>query len=119
MINELNTFFDKLGIYAWVLLVGLTGALLNAGNRQNKSTKRKVGDFIVGLISSCFFGWIGFEVIRFIYRDAQIAIAGCGFFAWKGTVWVEAIVEKALNKFIDSKPKGGWSADRYGDDEYN
>lgn len=93
-------FIDSLGVYIYVILVAIIGGLLNTKEKAKRSTGRKVADFIVGLISSCFFGWMGFELINFIYQNEKIALAGCGFFAWKGTEWIETLIERILDKLL-------------------
>lgn len=95
----IDNISEQLGSYKWVLTVGFIGGLLNIGSRPDKSTKRKITDLVIGLISSMFFGWISYEVILFVWSSDRVALAGCGFFAWKGATWVG----EKVDKFIDSK----------------
>ncbi|MBE2985562.1 hypothetical protein CCAL12920_00650 [Campylobacter sp. RM12920] len=91
-----SDILKEVGIYLWVFAVGLIGGLLNIGANPNKTTGHKAINFTVGVISSIFIGWVSFEVIRFIYKDSQVALAGAGFFAWKGTDWVNALTDKII-----------------------
>lgn len=113
MLNDANSFVDRLGIYFWVFLVAIVGALLNIGARKDKSTRRKIGGLITGALTSCFFGWISFEVIRHIHQSEQVALAGCGFFAWKGAEWINALLDKVIDSRL-KKRDSGWG-DRYSD----
>ncbi|MGH1601759.1 phage holin family protein [Campylobacter majalis] len=95
----MNSLDEFLGNYKWVLSVGFIGGLLNIGSRADKTTGRKFADLVIGLISSMFFGWISYEVILFIWASDKVALAGCGFFAWKGATWVG----EKVDKFVDNK----------------
>lgn len=101
MLNSDNNIIQSLGIYFYVFIVGLIGGLLNVGARKDKSTARKYTDLGIGILSSGFFGWIGFEVINFLYQNERLALAGCGFFAWKGAVWFGELIDK----IVDTKLK--------------
>nr|DAN57554.1 MAG TPA: holin [Caudoviricetes sp.] len=46
---------------------------------------------------------MGYEVIKFIWQSQQVALAGCGFFAWKGATWIGITLDKIIDKFVDSK----------------
>ncbi|MBR8461459.1 hypothetical protein KDE12_01155 [Campylobacter sp. faydin G-105] len=101
--NNLNEVKDSLGVYLWVAGIGLIGALLNVGARANKSTGRKIIDLIIGSLSSMFLGWIVYEVVFFIYNKEKLALAACGFFAWKGTEWVNVLIDKLIDKYISKR----------------
>lgn len=125
MTSDYN-IIKEAGIYLWVFAVGLIGGLLNIGANQNKTTGHKAINFIVGVISSIFIGWVSFEIARFIYKDEQVALAAAGFFAWKGTDWVNALTDKILYRRLirgggidaDEFNKDRYS-DSYGNEEYN
>lgn len=95
----LNSLDSYLGKYKWVLAIGLMGGLLNVGSRPDKSVGRKVVDLLLGIASSVFFGWISYEIILFIWKENGVALAGCGFFAWKGATWFG----EKFDKFVDAK----------------
>lgn len=105
----LNSLDNYLGKYKWVLAIGLIGGLLNVGSRPDKSVGRKVMDLVIGIASSVFFGWISYEIILFIWKENGVALAGCGFFAWKGATWFGEKVDKFVDAKIDAeKRKGGF-----------
>ena len=105
MTKHIEKINEYLGEYKWVVLVGLAGGLLNIGASPTKSTSRKWLDLLIGVVSSGFFGWISYEVIKFIWQSPQVALAGCGFFAWKGATWIGITSDKLIDKCIDSKLK--------------
>lgn len=96
---------DVLGVYIWVALVGFIGGILNIGTSPHKSTGHKWLNLIVGILSSMFCGWISFEIILYAYGHERLALATCGFFAWKGADWANVLADKAVDKFLDAKLK--------------
>ena len=121
MTEHIEKINEYLGEYKWVIAVGIIGGLLNVGSNPNKSTGRKWLDNLIGVISSGFFGWMGYEVIKFIWQSQQVALAGCGFFAWKGATWIGITLDKIIDKFVDSKLRrsdDGSDFDNQEDKEY-
>lgn len=103
----LNSLDEYLGKYKWVLAIGLIGGLLNVGSRPDKGLGRKVIDLLLGIASSVFFGWISYEVILFIWKENGVALAGCGFFAWKGATWFGEKVDKWVDAKIEAEKHKG------------
>ena len=112
MTNDFN-IMKEAGIYVWVVIVGLIGGLLNIGSNPNKSAGHKATNLIAGTLSSMFIGWISFEIVRHIYGSEKVALAACGFFAWKGAEWVNALINKVVYNRL-KKRDSGWG-DRYSD----
>lgn len=99
----LNDLFDVIEKYRGIILIGLIGAMLNIGSRPDKSIGRKTIDLLVGIASSVFFGWISYEVVKFIWQSEGLASAACGFFSWKGAAWVGEKVDLAVDTFIKQR----------------
>ena len=120
MTEHIEKINEYLGEYKWVIIVGIIGGLLNVGSRPDKSTSRKWLDLLIGVVSSGFFGWMGYEIIKFMCQSPQVALAGCGFFAWKGATWIGITSDKLIDKLIDNKLKGNNDDDfdYYEDKEY-
>ncbi|WP_169777790.1 hypothetical protein [Campylobacter curvus] len=95
----LNDLFDILDRYKGVIAIGFIGAMLNIGSRPDKGIGRKIMDLLIGLLSSIFFGWISYEVVKFIWQSEGLALAACGFFSWKGATWIG----EKIDLFIDAK----------------
>lgn len=94
---------DKLGFYAWVIVVGFIGGILGLASKG----RRKIADFIIGTITSMFLGWIGYEIINAFAKNEKIALASCGFIAWRGAEWVRNVFDEILkNKVKDDDFKG-------------
>ncbi|WP_169976253.1 phage holin family protein [Campylobacter sp. RM16191] len=115
MTNDFN-IVKEMGIYFWVLVIGLIGGLLNIGSCPSKSTGHKAANLIVGTASSMFLGWISFEIVDHIYQSEKVALAACGFFAWKGAEWINALLDKVIDSRL--KKRDDWYSDRYSDYDY-
>jgi hypothetical protein len=96
---------SKLGIYFWVVVVGLLGGALGSINNKEQTInrERKVINFIVDTISSSFICWIFFEIASFFTNNNdRFSLAVGGFFSWRGTAWIRAVVDKVIDKKISS-----------------
>ncbi|MGP1484903.1 MAG: phage holin family protein [Campylobacter sp.] len=93
---------DRAGIYLWVFMIGLIGGAL--GFIGNSSTKKRIIDAVIGTFTSMFLGWIGYEIVNAWSKDERIALASCGFIAWRGAEWIRQIVDNFIkNKIINQK----------------
>lgn len=99
--NTNTTITEILGIYLWVFIIGLVGGFLNIGQRNDKPASHKTINLIIGTLSSIFFGWISFEVVFFIYASEKLALAACGFFAWKGADWINVLIDKVIDNKLN------------------
>ena len=107
----MDDLINKVGIYFWVIVVGFLGGALGSINNKEQAINRgrKIVNFIVGTISSGFICWIFFEITSFFTNNNdRFSLAVGGFFAWRGTAWICAIVDKAIYKKIESFGGGGY-----------
>ena len=106
----MEDLLSQLGFYFWVAVVGLIGGILSLANDPQKplhSGKAIVNSFI-STISSMFICWIFYEVALFFTKEERLSLAVGGFFAWRGTAWISAVVDKAIDKKIESLGGGGY-----------
>jgi len=89
---------DKVGFYFWVILVGFIGGILDY---IDSGSKKKATSVIVGIATSMFLGWIGFEMANFFIKDTRASLAICGFLAWRGTEWIKETVDRAINSKLN------------------
>ena len=94
---------DKLGFYIWVLLIGLTGGVLSWAN----GSKKKTIDGVIGTFTSMFLGWIGYELVYAWQKDERIALATCGFIAWRGAEWIRQTVDNAIKSKLNKDNDNG------------
>lgn len=113
----LNELLDTIEKYKGVILIGLIGAMLNIGSRPDKSIRRKILDFLIGIASSIFFGWIGYEVAKFIWQSEGLALAVCGFFSWKGATWVGEKVDLAVDTFVKRRKYEEFNSKPYNEED--
>ena len=109
----MEDLLNKAGFYFWVAVVGLIGGILSLANDPQKplhSGKAIVNSFI-STISSMFICWIFYEIALFFTKEDRISLAVGGFFAWRGTAWISAVVDKAIDKKIESFGVGGYYDD--------
>lgn len=103
-------FWDRLnnGQYKFVFLIGAIGGILGLIQKhklehcKEKGLKCYLLGGLMGIITSIFVGYIGFEVAFYIFGKIGISIACGGLSAWAGT---DAIVlyEKKLVEFLGAK----------------
>lgn len=100
----MDDLMDRLGFYFWVIIVGFVGGVLSiaGGNAKIASDGKAIINFFVGTISSIFICWVAYEATFFFTEKANFSLAVGGFFAWRGTAWVSAMIDKAIDKKIDS-----------------
>ncbi|WP_295148275.1 hypothetical protein [uncultured Campylobacter sp.] len=99
---------DKLGFYIWVLFIGFTGGILGWAAEGEK----KIIDGVIGTFTSMFLGWIGYELVSAWLKDEKIALATCGFIAWRGAEWIRQTVDVAIkSKLNNGGPDGYDDAD--------
>ena len=93
----MENLIDKLGFYVWVICVGFIGGVLGAIG----SDKKKIVDGVVGTFTSMFLGWIGYEVVNAWLKDEKIALATCGFVAWRGAEWIRGVVDEMIKAKLE------------------
>lgn len=101
----MDDLINKVGIYFWVVVVGFLGGALGSINNKEQAINRgrKAVNFIVGTISSSFICWIFFEITSFFTNNNdRFSLAVGGFFAWRGTAWICAVVDKVIDKKLNS-----------------
>ena len=99
----MDDLIDRLGFYFWVIIVGFVGGVLSiaGGNAKVASDGKAIVNFFVGTISSTFICWVAYETAFYFTEKGSFSLAVGGFFAWRGTAWVSAVIDKAIDKKID------------------
>ena len=100
----MEDLLSQLGFYFWVIIVGFVGGILSiAGdNAKVASDGKAIINFFVGTISSTFICWEAYETAFYFTEKSSFSLAVGGFFAWRGTAWVSAVIDKAIDKKIDN-----------------
>ncbi|ANE33753.1 phage holin family protein [Campylobacter hyointestinalis] len=83
-------FLDRVGVYVYVIALGFIGGVLSLFSKKklNECEKRKFcffGTFLLGVATSIFAGYIGFEIANFIFENEKISLAISCICAWAGT----------------------------------
>lgn len=106
----MEDLLSQLGFYFWVAVVGLVGGILSLTNDPQKPlhSGKAIINSIISTISSMFICWVFYEFTRFFTKEDRISLAVGGFFALRGTAWISAIVDKAIDKKIESFGGGGY-----------
>lgn len=109
----MEDLLGQLGFYFWVAVVGLVGGMLSLANDPQKPlhSGKAIINSIISTISSMFICWVFYEFTRFFTKEDRISLAVGGFFAWRGTAWISAVVDKAIDKKIESFGGGGYDDD--------
>lgn len=101
----MEDLLNKAGFYFWVAVVGFVGGVLSLENDSHKPlhSGKAIINSIISAISSMFICWIFYEVTFYFTKENRFSLAVGGFFAWRGTAaWISAIVDKAIDKKIES-----------------
>ena len=100
----MDDLMDRLGFYFWVIVVGFIGGVLSiaGGNAKIASDGKAIINFFVGTISSTFICWVAYETTFYFTEKGSFSRAVGGLFAWRGTAWVSTVIDKAIDKKIDS-----------------
>ncbi|WP_103576572.1 hypothetical protein [Campylobacter concisus] len=100
----MDDLMDRLGFYFWVIIVGFVGGVLSiaGGNAKIASDGKAIINFFVGTISSTFICWVAYETAFYFTEKSSFSLAVGGFFAWRGTAWVSAVIDKTIQKKIDN-----------------
>lgn len=106
----MDNILEEIGLYFWVILVGLAGGLLNMASSKKKGAQRLISA-LVGTASSMFVCWLAYEATFYFTQAPKFSLAVGGFFAWRGAEWVTAMIDKAIDKKIDTL--GSNEFDRY------
>lgn len=100
----MEDLLSQLGFYFWVVVVGLVGGILSLANDPQKPlhSGKAIVNSIISTISSMFICWVFYEFTRFFTKEERISLAVGGFFALRGTSWISAVVDKAIDKKLNS-----------------
>ena len=111
----MDNILEEIGLYFWVVLVGLVGGLLNMASSKQKGAQRLISA-LVGTASSMFVCWLAYETTFYFTQAPKFSLAVGGFFAWRGAEWATAMIDKAIDKKIDGI--NGSRYDNYGYDDF-
>ena len=97
----MDDLINKVGFYFWVAVVGLVGGILSLTNNDALKSGKAVINLIVGTVSSMFVCWLAYEITFYFTEKDRFSLAVGGFFAWRGAVWMNAVIDKAIDKKIE------------------
>lgn len=100
----MDDLINKVGFYFWVAVVGFVGGILSLENYTHKPlhSGKAIINSIISAISSMFICWIFYEVTFYFTKENRFSLAVGGFFAWRGTAWISAVVDKVIDKKLNS-----------------
>lgn len=112
-VGEVDSLIEEIGFYFWVIIVGVFGGLLNLANggKGGRSKLHRALNALIGTLSSMFVCWLAYEAALYFTQAPKFSLAIGGFFAWRGAEWVTAMIDKAIDKKIDTL--GNNEFDRY------
>lgn len=95
---------ESIGFYFWVFIVGVCGGILNLAHsgKSGKSSLHRALNALIGTLSSMFVCWLAYEAALYFTQAPKFSLAIGGFFAWRGAEWATAMIDKAIDKKIDS-----------------
>lgn len=111
----MDNILEEIGLYFWVILVGLVGGLLNMANSGKKGAQRLI-NWLVGSASSMFVCWLAYETTLYFTQAPKFSLAVGGFFAWRGAEWATAMIDKAVEKKIEGLNSNSYDYQDYGSD---
>ena len=111
----MDDVIEEIGLYFWVVLVGLVDGLLNMANSGKKGAQRLV-NLVVGAGSSMFVCWLAYETTFYFTQAPKFSLAVGGFFAWRGAEWATAMIDKAVEKKIEGLNGNSYGHQDYGSD---
>lgn len=109
----MDNILEEIGLYFWVILVGLAGGLLNMASSKKKGAQRLISA-LVGTASSMFVCWLAYEATFYFTQAPKFSLAVGGFFAWRGAEWATAMIDKAVEKKIDGLNGNSYDYGDYG-----
>lgn len=109
----MDNVIEEIGLYFWVILVGLVGGLLNLANSKKKGAQRLI-NALVGTASSMFVCWLAYEATFYFTQAPKFSLAVGGFFAWRGAEWATAMIDKAVEKKIEGLNDKSYDYQDYG-----
>lgn len=88
-----------------IILVGIGASFIRIANQKKKHFKLKdlFTVFLVGIFSSVFFCWLGYEIAFYFSNSQDFSLAIGGFFAWQGGEWIKQTIDDFINHRIIKK----------------
>ncbi|CUU74380.1 phage holin family protein [Campylobacter hyointestinalis] len=109
-------FWDRLGIYTYVLALGVAGGILSIFQKKKlgecKNGRCWIGGLLLGIATSVFAGYVGYEIANFIFANEKLSLAISCICAWAGTDGLLAVEQKAID-ILSRKIGGGRDDFRY------
>lgn len=103
----MNRFFELIGEYTMILLVGFVIGLLFILKGYEKvviaTPYQHLRYVITGIVGSMFICWVGFEIFIFIGLPARLSVALGGLLAYLGADKIAMLFESFIQKKLGIK----------------
>ena len=86
-----------------ILIIGFIASILNLDHIDYKRTKYKIFSFLLSSLSSMFLCWISYEIFFYLLNTFKVSLALSGFVSWRGTEWINSIIDRAINKKLEKE----------------
>ncbi|EAJ1232650.1 hypothetical protein YY92_08760 [Campylobacter fetus] len=103
----MDELINKLGVYAYIVLLGAFGGLLAVFQKHKlancKTKKCYLFTSFFGVLTSIFIAYIGYEITNYFLTNEKISLAIAGVCAWAGTDALVALEKKLINIISDKE----------------
>lgn len=86
-----------------VFIIGFIASILNLDHIDFKKAKYKILSFLLSSLSSMFLCWISYEIFFYFLNTFKVSLALSGFISWRGTEWINSIIDRAINKKLEKE----------------
>lgn len=98
--DNFNKDYDYLIL---VFVIGLIASILNLENKDFSKAKYKILSFFFSSLSSMFLCWISYEIFFYFLNTFKVSLALSGFVTWRGTEWINSVIDRAINKKLEKE----------------
>ena len=86
-----------------VFIIGFIASILNLDHIDFKRAKYKILSFLLSSLSSMFLCWMSYEIFFYFLNTFRVSVAISGFVTWRGTDWINSIIDRAINKKLEKE----------------
>ena len=86
-----------------VFIIGFISSILNLAHIDFKKAKYKILSLLLSSLSSMFLCWISYEIFFYFLNTFKVSLALSGFVSWRGTEWINSIIDRAINQKLEKE----------------
>ena len=99
----MDNFNKHDGYLIVVFIIGFIASILNFDHVDYKRVKYKILSFLLSSLSSMFLCWMSYEIFFYFLNTFRVSVALAGFVTWRGTDWINSIINRAINKKLEKE----------------